>query len=72
MLQNLSAEIRECLEHAETCKGLAARAHTESERAEYERMQTSWYTLANSYAFTESLSHFVPSKQRERVCKSIR
>jgi hypothetical protein len=58
MLQNLSKQVRHCLEHAEEC----------AQRAKYERdpdlardfldMERRWLSLARSYQFSEQLEAF--------------
>ena len=53
MLQNLSAEIRECLRRAEECKRLSKTAFSPSAIEDYLQMEQRWLNLARSYEFAE-------------------
>jgi chromosome segregation ATPase len=66
MLQNLSIEIRECLQRAEECKRQSKTALTASAVKEYLEMEQRWLSLAHSYEFTERLSRFTePFRKRD-------
>jgi PAS domain S-box-containing protein len=59
MLQNLSKQVRNCLEHAEEC---GQRAKVERDPAlarDFLDMERRWLTLARSYQFGESLDDFI-------------
>ena len=58
MLQNLSAEIRECLRRAEECKRLSKTGLSTSAIKDYLDMEQRWLNLARSYEFAERLSDF--------------
>ena len=58
MLQNLSKQVRECLQHAEDC---AHRAKVEPDpnlQRDYIMMERRWLNLARSYQFAEQLETF--------------
>ena len=61
MLQNLSAEIRECLSRAEQCRQRALTATDDATRADFLAMEKRWVSLARSYEFAETLSRFTKS-----------
>jgi hypothetical protein len=65
MLANLSAEVRECLRHAEDC---AERAKTEPNPAlqrDYIEMEKRWLKLARSYQLFERLQTFSTHQRGE-------
>lgn len=53
MLQNLSAEIRECLRCAEDCAARAEREPNTSLRRDFFDMELRWLKLARSYQFAD-------------------
>ncbi len=66
MLQNLSQQIRECLQHAEDC---AHRAKVEPDpnlQRDYLMMERRWLGLARSYQFTEQLDAFTSHNGQQR------
>jgi hypothetical protein len=59
MLNNLSEQIRECLQHAEECARKAAElANASSFRQDFLRLEKHWLELARSIEFGESLDTF--------------
>ena len=66
MLQNVSKEVREYLQHAEDC---AHRAKIESDpnlRRDYLMMERRWLSLARSYQFSEQLDTFSHHSNKRR------
>ena len=66
MLANLSAEVRECLRHAEDC---AVRAKTEPSPAlqrDYIERERRWLKLARSYQLCERLQAFSAYDEQQR------
>jgi hypothetical protein len=65
VLNNLSEEVRECLQHAEHCARKAA-AQTDSKlKEDFLDMERRWLSLARSYGFTERLTAFSDEKKRQ-------
>lgn len=59
MLNNLSEQIRECLEHAEDCARKAASLPDSSQfRQDFLNLEKRWLELARSIEFGESLDTF--------------
>jgi hypothetical protein len=66
MLAKLSAEVRECLWHAEDC---AKRAETEPNPAiqrDYIEMEKRWLKLARSYQLFERIQTFSAHQEQQR------
>ena len=66
MLENLSAEVRACLRHAENC---AERAKAEPDPAlqrDFIEMERRWVQLARSYLSFERLQTFPPYREQQR------
>ena len=64
MLNNLSEQIRECLQHAENCARKAA-AQTDSKiREDFLELEQRWLFLARSYELTERLGDFSDEAKR--------
>jgi hypothetical protein len=59
VLDNVSAKIRECYEHAEHCKRLADAESDPAARMDFLRIADGWLVLAISYEFTERLTRFM-------------
>jgi hypothetical protein len=59
MLKDLPDHIRACHQSAAVCHEQANEAADERSKAEYLRMESSWMQLARSYAFVDSLEHFL-------------
>jgi hypothetical protein len=55
MLKNVSAEIRECYQHAENCAHKAAAQIDAKLKAEFLDLELRWLFLARSYEFTKRL-----------------
>ncbi len=58
MLNNLSAQIRECLRHADDCARQAAAQNCPKLKEDFLDMERRWLLLARSYEFTEQLADF--------------
>jgi hypothetical protein len=58
MLNNLSEQIRECLQHAEDCARQAAGQNCPRLKADFLDMERRWLFLARSYELTERVSAF--------------
>jgi len=65
MLNNLSAQIRECLQHAEDCGRQAARQDCPKLKADFLDMERRWVFLARSYELTERVSAFSGNNNRQ-------
>jgi hypothetical protein len=73
MLQNLSEEIRECLQRAEECRLLSKTALSLAAVKGYLDMEQRWLALARSYEFAERLSRFIaPFSKGKRPTNSRR
>jgi hypothetical protein len=59
MLENLSDQIRDCLQHAEDCARRAAAQTDPGLREDFLRLVKSWLELARSIEFGEQLNTFV-------------
>jgi len=64
MLNNLSGQIRECLQHAEDCARQAAAQSCPKLKADFLDMERRWLFLARSYEFTERLTDFSAETRR--------
>jgi hypothetical protein len=59
MLNNLSAQVRQCLEHAEECARKAAEQPDGSSlKQDFLALEKRWLNLAQSYQFAERLGNF--------------
>ena len=64
MLNNLSQQIRDCLQHAEDCARKAA-AHTDPAlRDDFLRLEKRWLDLARSMEFAERLNSFTKNSPK--------
>jgi len=61
---NLSEQIRECLEHAEECARKAAAQTDPKIKADFLDLERRWLLLARSYEFTERLTDFSDETRR--------
>ncbi|MGA7972896.1 MAG: hypothetical protein WCA36_08820 [Pseudolabrys sp.] len=59
MLQNLSDQIRQCHARATEARARAAETADPALRAEFEQMEQGWLRLAESYALSERLQHYL-------------
>jgi hypothetical protein len=60
VLNNLSEQIRECLEHAEDCARKAAELPSSSRfRQDFLHLEKRWLELARSIEFGESVDSFI-------------
>jgi hypothetical protein len=64
MLSDLSAEIRECYRHAESCAQKAAAQTDEKLKSDFLDLELRWLFLARSYEFTDRLSDFSEESKR--------
>ncbi len=71
MLNNLSAQIRECLRHAEDCARQAAAQSCPKLKEDFLDMERRWLFLARSYEFTEQLTDFSAGTQQAKPRSSI-
>src|SRR5262245_48687293 len=58
MLEQLSDQVRRCLDHAAEAKAKADATDDPASKAGFLDMETRWLALARSYGFTESLEDF--------------
>jgi len=65
MLNNLSNQIRECLQHAEDCARKAAEQTDPKLKEDFLNMERRWLVLAQSYGFTERLGDFSDEAYRK-------
>jgi hypothetical protein len=63
MLENLSANIRECYRHAEDCERRAAAERDPALRNDFLDTARRWIILARSYEFSERLNRFTAQKR---------
>jgi hypothetical protein len=65
MLNNLSEQIRECLQHAEDCARKAATLSDSSPfRQDFLDLEQRWLQLARSIEFGESLNRFTKNSAK--------
>jgi hypothetical protein len=64
MLNDLSAEIRECYRHAENCAQQAAAQTDPKLKDDFLNLELRWLFLARSYEFTHRLSDFSDETKR--------
>ena len=64
MLNNLSVQVRECLQHAEHCARQAAAQTNSKLKEDFLEMEQRWLFLARSYEFTERLGDFSNEAKR--------
>ena len=65
MLNNLSAEIRECHRHAEVCARKAAAQTDQKLKQDFLDKERRWLMLAQSYDFTQRLGDFSDEAKRK-------
>ena len=65
MLNNLSAQISDCLRHAEDCARQAAAQTCPKLKADFLDMERRWLFLARSYEFTERINDFSAESSRQ-------
>jgi hypothetical protein len=58
VLNNLSEQIRDCLQHAEACARKAAAQTDLQVREDFLRLEKRWLDLARSMEFAERLNSF--------------
>ena len=65
MLANLSAEVRECLSHAEDCAERAVEPNPAIQR-DFIEMERRWLKLARNYQSFERLQPFSAHQEQQR------
>ena len=71
MLNNLSGEIRECLEYAEDCARKAAAQADPTLKADFLDLERRWLVLARSYDFTERLNSFTKNSPKPNIKPNV-
>jgi hypothetical protein len=72
VLNNLSEQIRDCLEHAEDCARQAAELPNSSPlRQDFLRLEKRWLELARSIEFGESLDTFMRNGRRLNIKPNV-
>ena len=66
MLANLSAEVRECLWHAEDCSERAKIELNPAMQRDYMEMERRWLKLARSYQLFERMQTLSAHEDRQR------
>jgi hypothetical protein len=69
MLNNLSEQIRECLQHAEDCARQAAAQTCPTLKADFLDMERRWLFLARSYEFSERVGTFSAKTNRRTTSR---
>jgi hypothetical protein len=64
VLQKVSADVRECYQHADECRRWAEQAFTPKDRTDFLEMEARWLSLARNYEFAEQLSGFTRGHRR--------
>ncbi len=70
MLNNLSEQVRECLDHAEECARKAAAQTDPALREDYLMLEKRWLNLAQSMEFVERLDGFTKNSPKPNVSSS--
>jgi hypothetical protein len=65
MLNNLSEQIRDCLQHAEACARQAEAQTDPNLKQNFLDTERRWLLLARSYEFTDRLSDFSDETKRK-------
>ena len=65
MLNNLSKQIRDCLQHAEDCARKAAAQTDPKLKEDFLNNERRWLALAQSYDFTQRLGDFSDEAKRQ-------
>jgi len=66
VLNNLSEQVRECLQHAEDCARQAAAQTCPKLKADFLDLERRWQHLARSYEFSDRLGDFCTNTKRKR------
>jgi hypothetical protein len=72
MLNNLSAEIRECHRHAENCAQQAAAQTDLKLKSDFLDLELRWLFLARSYEFTHRVADFSDETKRRAAQRPAR
>ena len=65
VLDNLSEQIRQCLQHAEECGRRAAVQNDAKLKQDFWVLERRWLSLARSYEFTQRLGDFSNETKRQ-------
>jgi hypothetical protein len=72
VLNNLSEQIRECLEHAEECARKAAELPNSSRfRQDFLQLKRRWLELARSIEFGESVDTFTRNNSKPNINPNV-
>jgi hypothetical protein len=66
VLNNLSEQVRECLQHAEDCARQAAAQACPKLKEDFLDLERRWLALARSYEFSDRLSDFCANTKLKR------
>ena len=72
MLQNLSSNVRECLQRAKECAERAKHAQNPALQRDFIDMEARWLKLARSNQFSEQLQTFTSHNEGQRTLISER
>jgi hypothetical protein len=67
VLNNLSEQIRDCLQHAEDCARKAAVQTDPGLREDFLRLEKRWLDLARSMEFAERLNSFTKNSPKPKI-----
>ena len=67
MLNNLSAQIRDCLQHADDCARKAEAQNDPGLREDFLRLEKRWFELARSMEFAEQLNRFTKNSAKPNI-----
>ena len=65
MLNNLSEQVRECLQHADDCARQAAAQTCAKLKEDFLDLERRWLSLARSYEFSDRLDDFCGETKRK-------
>jgi hypothetical protein len=71
VLNNLSDQVRECLQHAEECARKAAAQRDPASRGDFLQLEKRWLDLARSIEFGESLKSFTKSSAKPNIKSNV-
>jgi hypothetical protein len=72
VLNNLSEQIRDCLQHAEDCASKAAAQSDPGLRNDFLRLEKRWLDLARSMEFAERLNGFTKNISEPIIKPNVR
>jgi hypothetical protein len=71
MLQNLSEQVRNCLQHPEDCAHQAKVQPDPNLQRDYLMIERRWLSLARSYQFSEQLDTFSKTNRRKGADEAL-